>query len=59
MIEKLSKYNYQVSCSLCGFWEDGFTDFYEAVDYKNENGWKNLKVGNEWVSHCSECIERG
>ena len=45
-------------CDNCGGEHGGsFTGFYDAVDYKKDNGWKSRKNRNEWEDVCPECLE--
>ena len=49
---------YILACDICGT-EDNktFYDFYDAVEYKKENGWKSQKYKGEWEDVCPECQE--
>ena len=44
-----------LSCDYCGEEVSGFDDFYDAVDYKKDNGWKSKKIKGEWNDVCPEC----
>jgi len=47
---------YTLDCDICGESVDEvFDDFYDAVDYKKDNGWKSQKHGDEWEDVCPEC----
>ena len=47
-----------LTCDICGEEaEKTFTDFYKAVDYKKENGWKSQKHNGVWEDICPECQE--
>lgn len=49
---------YILACDICGTEEDEtFYDFYDAVEYKKENGWKSQKHKGEWEDVCPECQE--
>jgi len=49
---------YILACDICGTEEDEtFYDFYDAVEYKKENGWKSQKHQGEWEDVCPECQE--
>ena len=50
--------SYDLTCDVCG--EDAgevFDDFYEAVQFKKDNGWKSQKKNGEWEDVCPECQE--
>ncbi len=58
--EMITKYGdrYILVCDVCGEQEDEtFFDFYDAVDYKKENGWERQKYRGEWEDVCPECQE--
>jgi hypothetical protein len=46
-----------LSCDYCGEEVSGFDDFYDAVQYKKDNGWKSKKIKGEWNDVCPECQE--
>jgi len=49
---------YCLYCDICGEEaEKRFFDFYEAVQYKKQNGWKSQKNKGEWEDVCPECQE--
>jgi hypothetical protein len=56
MIQK-NNYTYELICNICGEATNGFEDFYEAVMYKKDNGWKSEKHNGEWEDICPECQE--
>lgn len=57
MIEKDSGI-YILSCDICGEEaNETFFDFYDAVQFKRENGWKSQKYNNEWEDVCPKCQE--
>ena len=52
----IDKFSYTLTCDICG--EDApesFSNFYEAVQYKKQNGWKSQKYRGEWEDVCPEC----
>jgi len=58
----IDKFNgiYTLTCDICG--EDApetFDDFYDAVQYKKDNGWKSQKYRGEWEDVCPECQQEG
>ena len=57
MIDKFDEL-YSLTCDICGE-EAGeqFDAFYEAVDFKKDNGWKSQKVRGEWQDVCPDCQE--
>lgn len=56
MINKFGKI-YTLSCDICQEEvNETFFDFYEAVNFKKDNGWKSKKdENNEWIDVCPEC----
>lgn len=55
MIEKIDG-RYCLICDICyEKAEKDFDDFYDAVEYKKENGWKSQKHKGEWEDVCPEC----
>jgi len=49
---------YALTCDICG--EDApetFDDFYDAVQYKKDEGWKSLKNNGDWEDVCPDCQE--
>jgi hypothetical protein len=58
-IEKEGK-KYCLYCDICGEEaEERFFGFYEAVQYKKQNGWKSQKSNDEWEDVCPECQSKG
>ena len=50
--------SYILVCDICGEVVDvPFDDFYDAVQFKKDNGWKSRKVNGEWKDICPECQE--
>ena len=59
MITKDKEY-YYLYCDICG--EDSgevFNDFFDAVEYKDRQGWKSRKRRGEWEDVCPGCQEAG
>lgn len=57
MIDKQSG-RYHLICDICGEEaEEGFDDFYEAVEYKKTEGWKSQKRNGQWEDVCPDCQE--
>jgi len=55
MIEGDNDFGYTLTCDICGE-EIDFDDFYEAVDYKKENGWISRKDKyGYWEDICPDC----
>jgi hypothetical protein len=51
---------FQLSCDICGEVNPKtFPDFYDAVEFKKENGWKSRKLHDQWHDVCPECLEEG
>lgn len=48
---------YNLYCDICGILKMAFETFYDAVDYKKENGWISEKHKDEWQDICQECQE--
>lgn len=45
-------------CDNCGeILPDKFDSFHEAVDAKQDNGWKSKKRHGNWEDWCPECAE--
>ena len=47
---------FHLICDYCG--EEAnmpFEEFYDVIDYKKENGWKNKKEKGNWFDVCPEC----
>ena len=56
MIERVGR-NYELQCDYCSNYVDDFEDFQEAVDYKKANGWKSVKINEEWTDKCPNCLK--
>ena len=57
MIDKFGS-TYLLYCDICGEGvERLFSDFYDAVQYKKDNGWKSQKRNGQWEDVCPECQE--
>jgi hypothetical protein len=57
MIDKFSGL-YTLICDICGEnAPETFDDFYDAVRYKKNNGWKSQKYKGEWEDVCPNCQE--
>lgn len=56
-IIKAGEDNYTLICDQCGRKVKGFDDFFDAVDYKKENGWQSKKEDGEWRDACPSCRE--
>lgn len=55
---KMHLEGYVLTCDVCGEEADEiFEGFYDAVDYKKENGWKSTRYHNVWEDVCPECQE--
>lgn len=47
---------FQAVCDACGtVLDDGNYDFQDAVNEMKANGWKTVKVGDEWLNYCPVC----
>ncbi len=57
MIDKI--YNmYLLCCDVCGeIADEDFFEFYEALNYKKQNGWKSQRYEGVWMDVCPECQE--
>ena len=55
MIEGDRDFGYSLECEVCGKTIDNFETFYDAVEYKKENGWKSVKVNGAWEDRCPDC----
>jgi len=57
MIDKIGG-KYALVCDICS---EGamqkFDDFWDAVRFKRDNGWKSQKRNGEWQDVCPECQE--
>ena len=56
MIERQGE-EYILTCSYCEEEADeAFDEFWEAVEYRKENGWRSVKAKNgEWWDLCPSC----
>jgi len=46
----------ELICDICGYTEDNFDTFQEAVAFKQENYWRSKKNKNgEWEEICPIC----
>lgn len=59
MIERNNEVDYDLICDICGYTVSGFDAFYEAVDYKKENGWKSQKHNGQREDIYPECLGGG
>ena len=58
MIEKNGPDNYSLICDICGFEDDTFEDFNEAVEYKKSSNWKCYKsIKGVWHDVCFVCAK--
>jgi hypothetical protein len=49
---------YTLICDICGAGtHDEFDSFQDAIDAKEDNGWKSKRVEGEWMDICPDCIE--
>lgn len=47
---------YFLFCDICGEKADeSFFDFYEAVDYEKQHGWKSQRHNSGWEDVCPGC----
>ena len=57
MIEKTDG-QCRLFCDICGeLANEVFDRFFDAVNYKKNNGWKSQKHRGEWEDVCPECRE--
>lgn len=50
---------FDLICDICGECaEETFDDFYDAVEFKKQEGWKSQKRSGEWQDVCPECQEK-
>jgi len=55
MIDKMGGF-YYVICDICGEGHgDGLFEFYDAVQFKKDEGWKSQKRNNKWIDICPDC----
>jgi hypothetical protein len=59
MIEKVGG-EFELICDVCEESADEFFDeFYDAVEYKKDNGWRSRKdAKGNWEDVCPECQEK-
>ncbi len=58
MLDKIGLLTFIADCDLCSYSEDtGEEDFYQAVDFIKESGWRITKEGDEWIHICPSCHE--
>jgi len=49
---------YTLICDICGAGtDDEFDSFQDAIDAREDIGWKSKRVKGEWVDICPDCIE--
>jgi arabinogalactan endo-1,4-beta-galactosidase len=49
---------YTLICDICGAGtDDEFDSFQNAIDAREDIGWKSKRVDGEWVDICPDCIE--
>ncbi len=56
MIDKQGGAFYLI-CDICNDVVRNFDDFYDAVQFKKDEGWKSRKIKGEWCDICPECLE--
>lgn len=57
MIKGSNNVGFTLQCDNCGYEVKNLDNFYEAVNYKRENGWKSKKIDkDEWEDRCPNCI---
>jgi hypothetical protein len=50
--------NYTLICDICGVGTDqDFDSFQDAIDARDDIGWKSKRVDGEWLDICPDCIE--
>ena len=50
--------NYTLICDICGAGTDEeFDSFQDAIDAREDIGWKSKRVEGEWLDICPDCIE--
>lgn len=56
MIQREGKHDFALICDICSEpTEENFEDFWQAVKFKQNNGWKSQKRDGEWEDVCPEC----
>lgn len=59
MIDKVFGAFY-LTCDICDYQEGPFDEFYDALNFKQNEGWKSQKDNNNvWQHVCPECLEEG
>ena len=59
MIEGDRDFGYDLSCDVCGEIIEDFDNFYDAVEYKKDNGWSSRKtLYGDWEDVCPDCLEK-
>jgi len=49
---------YTLICDICGVVTDQeFDSFQDAIDAREDIGWKSKRVDGEWLDICPDCIE--
>lgn len=49
---------YTLICDICGAGTDQeFDSFQDAIDEREDIGWKSKRVDGEWFDICPDCIE--
>lgn len=49
---------YTLICGICGAGTDEeFETFQDAVDAREDSGWKSKKINGEWADVCLDCLE--
>jgi len=49
---------YTLICDICeAGTDDEFDSFQDAIDAREDIGWKSKRVKGEWVDICPDCIE--
>jgi hypothetical protein len=47
-----------LSCDICGAQADEkYESFQDALDAREDIGWKSKRVEGEWLDICPDCIE--
>lgn len=47
---------YSLICDVCGdSHPDSFSEFYEAVQAKKDDGWRSRRQNGDWEDVCPEC----
>jgi len=50
---------YTLICDICGAgMDEDFDSFQDAIDVREDIGWKSKRVEGEWVDICPDCIEK-